>query len=98
LQHIAQPETSEQSSQSRESLKHYGHENIPIQHIDQQHIIHVKSSPRLNSEQNDALLLVLTWISDTMRYKADHKHISAPEQLLVFIHGGPGVRKSIFAI
>jgi len=35
LQHIAQPETSKQSSQPRESLKHYGHENIPKQHIDQ---------------------------------------------------------------
>jgi len=33
-----------------------------------------------------------------MQYKAAHKHISAPEQLLVFIHGGPGVGKSFFAL
>jgi len=33
-----------------------------------------------------------------MRYKADHKHINAPEQLLVFIHGGTRVGKSFFAL
>jgi len=39
LQHIAQPETSEQLSQLPESVEHCGYENIPIQHIDQQCII-----------------------------------------------------------
>jgi hypothetical protein len=51
----------------------------------------------LNDKQNDALLHILQWANKEILYEENPQLCLAPDQLLLFIHGGPGVGKSFFA-
>ena len=90
LQQIAEPESVEESSVTPLISIYDGHATISAQSDVGQQIVQPNS--RLNIEQNNALVSVLSWLSEIDNYTND-----APEQLLMFIHGGPGVGKSFFA-
>ena len=90
LQQIAEPESVEESSATPLISIYEGLDKISAQPDKGEQIVQPNS--RLNIEQNNALSSVLSWLSEINNYTND-----APEQLLMFIHGGPGVGKSFFA-